>query len=78
MLNSVELNITQLVSSKIFSGDNEFICDNGDILEVSRKCNGYPDCPNGEDEQNCIYNEDLNGGKEYLCLEFWSWDPICF
>ena len=49
----------------IFSGDNEFICENGDILEVSRKCNGYPDCPNGEDEQNCIYNEDLNGGKEY-------------
>ena len=54
---------TRVVILKSFSGDNEFICDNGDILEVSRKCNGYPDCPNGEDEQNCIYNEDLNGGK---------------
>ena len=56
---------TRVVILKSFSGDNEFICDNGDILEVSRKCNGYPDCPNGEDEQNCIYNEDLNGGKQY-------------
>lgn len=71
MISSVELNINiypQCIHSlcfKIFLGDNEFICDNGDILEVSRKCNGYPDCPNGEDEQNCIYNEDLNGGKQY-------------
>ena len=56
---------TRRMILEIFPGDNEFICDNGDILEVSRKCNGYPDCPNGEDEQNCIYNEDLNGGKQY-------------
>ena len=56
---------TRLGILEIFSGDNEFICDNGNILEVSRKCNGYPDCPNGEDEQNCIYNEDLNGGKQH-------------
>ena len=30
-----------------------FYCNQGMALSRSMVCNGYPDCPNGEDEMNC-------------------------
>ena len=35
-----------------------FTCDNGDVLDASKQCDGYPDCLYGEDEQNCPYDDD--------------------
>jgi hypothetical protein len=34
---------------------DEFQCNDGICLDLDQKCDGYPDCRNGEDEsaQNC-------------------------
>lgn len=30
-----------------------FLCDNGDCIDTDYRCDSFPDCDNGEDEQNC-------------------------
>ncbi|KAG8223470.1 hypothetical protein J437_LFUL001964 [Ladona fulva] len=46
---------------------NEFRC--GDLcVDVLRRCNRVPDCPNGEDEMDCgaLYrNRTMNSSKIY-------------
>ena len=32
---------------------DEYLCNDGQCISLSLRCNGNPDCSNGEDEQNC-------------------------
>jgi len=34
-------------------GPEEFQCHNGKCLSIDKRCNGKPECSNGEDEVNC-------------------------
>ena len=37
-----------------------FVCNNGNILAADMHCDGYPNCLDGEDEQNCPIEDDLD------------------
>ncbi|XP_037790409.1 uncharacterized protein LOC119585768 isoform X2 [Penaeus monodon] len=46
-----------------------FVCYNGDCISQSQVCNGYSNCPWGEDEEQC--------GVSTTGCEFSCWNGIC-
>lgn len=61
--------------------DKQFDCENGMCIDLAQRCDGYGDCSNGRDENNCtgksrlelhtikiILNYLLHSKIQYFCL----------
>lgn len=42
------------------------VCRSKFCIPMEMVCDGYPDCPNGEDESNCIKLRKLNNKWQYI------------
>lgn len=45
--------IPQPFNTTLACPENEFQCNDGSCLDISRRCDGYVDCESGEDEAEC-------------------------
>ncbi|XP_046437149.1 basement membrane-specific heparan sulfate proteoglycan core protein-like isoform X37 [Daphnia pulex] len=46
---------------------DEFKCNNNQCIDKTRTCDRYDDCPNGEDEENCIFGPEPCQAGEFQC-----------